>query len=448
MPGSGKIKPMGMLLQDPALPSLNFGYFNSPFRRVPVWTCLSHDVVSHELGHAVLDASRPLYNYTPEPDTHALHESFADLLAMFSALEHPPLVVQIFAQTGGDMRHASLLSQLAEDFGIGLWGTGAPYLRSALSGPLYDPNVPKEAHARSTIWTAAVYEVIEHLVRHANPGGFASLEAFAAALSEAVRWVKGMLFRALHYTSPASLTMPVLARLIDAADASVYPNDSTFRDLARQAFIRRNLWDPRIDLSAPDIGGIFEALEHADGTALASAVARHAAALGIPWDPSLRLLTPRLITTTRTIDKVDKDGVAVVQPITEHYLEYAFSRIEMTIDLQSGDTVAIEVYGGGTLVMDQNWKARVLSTSIVRRAGDVDDPMVLWAQARDRFMRGQHEALQAQLAGRDERRGPMDRPARPGCPVVLARSGAGAYRLVRRACQLREHANGIRFGLR
>lgn len=35
---------------DPTSPSLNFGYFTSPFRRTPVWTCLSHDVVTHELG--------------------------------------------------------------------------------------------------------------------------------------------------------------------------------------------------------------------------------------------------------------------------------------------------------------------------------------------------------------------------------------------------------------
>ncbi len=60
---------------DPFAPSLNFGSFTSPFRRAPVWTCLSHDIVSHELGHAILDSFRPLYVYSEEVDTGALHES-------------------------------------------------------------------------------------------------------------------------------------------------------------------------------------------------------------------------------------------------------------------------------------------------------------------------------------------------------------------------------------
>src|SRR5207244_6718444 len=92
---------------DPISPSLNFGAFTSPFRRGPVWTCLSHDVVAHELGHAILDSLRPLFLYSEEVDVGAIHEAVGDLLALFSALEHRDLVEQLYRDSGGNMRQPS-----------------------------------------------------------------------------------------------------------------------------------------------------------------------------------------------------------------------------------------------------------------------------------------------------------------------------------------------------
>jgi hypothetical protein len=42
--------------------------------------------------------------------------------------------------------------------------------------------------------------------------------AFAAAVVTAIRWVRGMLIRALSYTAPTGFSMPVFARLIYEAD--------------------------------------------------------------------------------------------------------------------------------------------------------------------------------------------------------------------------------------
>lgn len=182
---------------DPQSPSLNFGYFSSPFRRAPVWTCLSHDIVVHELGHAILDTFRPFYIYSFDQDTPALHESFADLLAMFSALQYQSVVQHLYKETHGDMRDPSLISRLAEEFGTGIFGAGAPYLRSALEGTTYT-QAPKEPHARSTVWTAAIYDIMERLVRLNNPSGFPDtfegFVEFSAALVHATKWVKGMVF--------------------------------------------------------------------------------------------------------------------------------------------------------------------------------------------------------------------------------------------------------------
>jgi hypothetical protein len=433
---------------DPMNPSLNFGYFTTPFRRTPVWTCLSNDVVTHELGHAILDTFRPLYIYSPDLDTPALHESFADLMAMFAALSNKSVVKHLYRETNGNMRDPSLITRLAEEFGQGVFGAGVPYLRSALEGPTYS-KAPKEAHARSTVWTAAIYEILERLVRERYPHGFAhnmeGFSEFSEALVEASRWIKGMLLRALHYTPPNALTMPMLARLMVEADSRVFPYDSRFRDIAKEVFLNRELWNDNIDLTVPDanVGQAFRGLEDADPTTVARVVMQNAAGLRIP-DGSVRLVHPRVITTTRQVDKVKEGNACSVKTITEHYLEFAYEQTEY-IDF-FGMLIPFIVYGGGTLVMDEHWNAGLLATypEIIK-----EDPPAAegvrqaWMRARDRFDTIHGDGIQKTLAARDEKRSLKDRPVVPGCPFVIQRSETGAYRLVRRNCGLHEHVKGI-----
>ncbi|MBW4602182.1 MAG: hypothetical protein KME29_22070 [Calothrix sp. FI2-JRJ7] len=434
---------------DPMNPSLNFGYFNSPFRRAPVWTCLSHDIVSHELGHAILDTFRPLYLYSSDIDASALHESFADILAMFAALQYPSVVEYIYRETGGDMRHPSLITHLAEEFGVGIFGAGVPYLRSALEGAKYAADTPKEPHVRSTIWTAAIYEIMQKLVEAIQPNasddtasGFAG---FIAALVKATHVLKGMLIRALHYTPPTSLSMPMLARLIYEADARVYPTDSKFRDIAKEVFVARNLWNEKIDLKAPDIGNVFKELQGADIRTLMRAVVHNAPALRIPESAS-RFLKPRLITTTRRIDKVKEGEETTIKEITEHYLEYTYEYSQMVSDFLSGGMSAFTVYGGGTLVMDENWNPVCLAAypePIQQDPAGAEGGKAAWKRVREQFDKIHGGSIQRTLASKDENRSLKDRPVVPGCPFVIQSTSTGGYRLMRRCCNLHEHIKGI-----
>jgi hypothetical protein len=426
---------------DPQNPSLNFGYFTSPFRRTPVWVCLSHDVVAHELGHAILDTFRPYYLYSTDLDTSALHESFADILAMFSALQYDSIVQHIYKETGGDMRHPSLVSRLAEEFGIGIAGTAIPYLRSALEGDKYSPDGPKEPHQRSTVWTAAIYEIMEKLVAVSQPKGFVE---FAIALTKATRWVKGMLIRALHYTPTTSLSMPMLARLIYAADAQVFPKDAKFRDIAKEVFQSRGLWNENIDLTPPKIGEVFQALVGADAKTLMRAIVQNAAALGIPPTVS-RIIKPKLVTTTRRIDKVKEGKSEKIQEVTEHYLEYTYEYSQMVSDFFGGMS-NFAVYGGGTLVMDENWQPILLATSPEKLKEDPqgqEGATKAWQRARAKFDQVHGASIQKTLAAKDEKRSLKDRPVVPGCPFVIQHLETGGYRLARRCCQLQEHVTGI-----
>lgn len=434
----------------PNPPSLNFGFFSSPFRRQPVWTCLSHDIVSHELGHAILDNFRPYYFYSSDLDPAALHESFSDLLAMFAALQYPEVVKQLYKDTKGDMRHPSLLTRMAEEFGKGIAGASIPYLRSALEGATYN-NASKEPHARSTTWTAAIYEILERLVAHSHPNGFAGktgFTEFCEALVKASGWVKGMLLRSLHYTSPASVTMPMLAQLIYIADARVFPDDSQFRDIAKEVFLKWELWNEQFDLSAPDLGNVFEALQEADPRTLGKAVQEHADALRIPPLSEVRLLQPRLVTTTRQVDKVKQGKSEVIREMTEHYLEFIYEQKQLTSDSQTGDLIEFSVYGGGTLVMDEAWNAVLLVSSPEIFKADPagsEGAVQAWKRARALFDQMHQGAIQKTIAARDEKRGLCDRPVVPGCPFIIQALEAGGYRLTRRCCNLQEHVKGIMF---
>lgn len=448
---------------DPMNPSLNFGYFTTPFRRTPVWTCLSHDIVTHELGHAILDTFRPLYIYSFDLDTPALHESFADLMAMFTALSNQSMVKHLYRETHGNMRDSNLITRLAEEFGQGIFGAGVPYLRSALEGVTYT-QAPKEAHARSTVWTAAIYDILERLVKEKHPKGFAKgskgLTEFSEALVDATGWIKGMLLRSLHYTPPNALTMPMLARLMIVADEQVFPKDSRFRDIAKEVFVARELWNDKIDLGLPEetVGKAFKGLVGADPTTLSRVIIEHADGLRIPKG-SVRLMNPRLITTKRQIDKVSDGKTSSVKSITEHYLEYAYEQTEY-VDF-FGMLFPMTVYGGGTLMMNEQWNAELLATypEIIKEDPPTETPpgeasptepspaqkvvSQSWRRARERFDELHGNSIQKTIAARDEKRTLKDRPVVPGCPFVLQKSDTGAYRLMRRNCSLHEHTKGI-----
>ncbi|MDJ0774767.1 MAG: hypothetical protein QNJ49_15295 [Mastigocoleus sp. MO_167.B18] len=433
---------------DPISPSLNFGYFDSPFRRTPVWTCLSHDIVAHELGHAIFDSFRPLYVYSPDKDTPALHESFADLLSMFSALQYPSVIEHLYRETGGDMRHPSLITRLGEEFGIGIFGVGIPYIRSALEGASYN-NAPKQAHARSKVWTAAIYEIMERMVKLNHPDGFPDtfdgFAEFVAALLQATRWIKGMVLRALHYTPPNSLSMPMMVRLIYEADAQVYKYDSKLRDIAKEVFQKRELWNERLSLKAPDIGYAFQDLEHASQQTLSFVIMKYAEELRIP-PGALRVINPRLITTNRRIDKVKSGSSLEVKTITEHYLEYTYEVTQLVRDWYTGEMVPFTVYGGSTLVMDQNWNAFLLATSPEIYEDDpsgYEGTLKALKRARDKFDRVHKDSIQKTLAARDENRSITDSPVVPGCPFIIQRQSTGAYRLVHRRSNFQEHINEI-----
>jgi hypothetical protein len=149
---------------DPTINSVLFGYFRAddedPGANLPgqlVFTCLSHDIVAHEVAHAGLDRLHRHYREPTNPHVPALHEAFADIVAMLQRFTFPDVVRRVMRDTRGDLLRPNPLLDIGAQFGAAV-GLGEA-LRTVGDTP--DPSLiarTKEPHQLGRLLVAAVYE--------------------------------------------------------------------------------------------------------------------------------------------------------------------------------------------------------------------------------------------------------------------------------------------------
>ena len=242
----------------PAKKALLFGYFpvaSKDANNTPgtiVFTCLSHDIVAHETTHALLDGVHPRFNESTNPDVHAFHEAFADIVALFQHFTYPTVLESQIRRTRGDLDSESLLGQLAQQFGQAT-GRGAA-LRDALGGPnesgVWEPRVPDPtalessfgAHERGAILVAAVFRAFVLIYRSRTadlfriatqgtgtlPEGEIHPDLTARLAQEAAHCadrVLQMCIRAIDYCPPVDITFGDFLRGVITADLDFSPDD-------------------------------------------------------------------------------------------------------------------------------------------------------------------------------------------------------------------------------
>ncbi len=236
----------------PAKKALLFGYFPvtaKDRRNTPgtmVFTCLSHDIIAHEVTHALLDGVHPRFNEPTNPDVHAFHEAFADIVALFQHFSYPSVLEAQIRRTRGDLDSENLLSQLAQQFGRAT-GRGSA-LRDALGREDRETGVwrrteadphqlerTRGAHARGAILVAAVFRAFlliyrarsADLFRIATNGTGILPEGdihpdltrrLAEEAAEAADRVLQMCIRAIDYCPPVDVTFGDFLRGIVTAD--------------------------------------------------------------------------------------------------------------------------------------------------------------------------------------------------------------------------------------
>jgi hypothetical protein len=241
----------------PEKKALLFGYFpvrgkdryNTP--GTTIFTCLSHDIVAHEVTHALLDGIHPRFNEPSNPDVHAFHEAFADLVALFQHFSYPGVLRDQIERTRGDLESENLLAQLAQEFGRAMGRGGA--LRDALGQEVNgkwerrppNPTILEtvtEPHARGAILVAAVFGAfllvyksrIGDLYRIATQGTGVLPEGdihpdlaarLAQEASRCAQYVLQMCIRALDYCPPVNITFGDYLRAIITSDINLNPDD-------------------------------------------------------------------------------------------------------------------------------------------------------------------------------------------------------------------------------
>jgi hypothetical protein len=262
----------------------------------------SHDIVAHETGHAILDGIAPWLYDAQSPQSLAIHESIADLTALFSAASSRNLVEKAMQLTQGRLEHTWLFSSIARELGYGI---GQENDLRTLTDP--DPDNPetlaqyagRRPHDLSVVLSRAFYALLLDVYdrradakRRARP---VSIDMPVVdsdpylALHFAVEVVKRVLFRGLDYLPPGDASFLDLARAVLACDRAAYPDDSTgLRALLEVRLLERGIGAGSGDLATPfdavraalaqvDLGAVRDSNWHA-----MRMVEQHRRVLGIP----------------------------------------------------------------------------------------------------------------------------------------------------------------------
>ncbi len=266
--------------------ALLFGYFEAagddPGRLVPgsrVYSCLSHDIIVHETTHAILDGMQRRFNEPSNPDVLALHEGFADIIALMQHFTLPELLEAEIARTRGDIEAESILGSLAVQFGQALGRGGA--LREAI-GRIENgvwrrlPADPAELqkrqapHSRGAILVAAVFDAFIAIYRARTadllriytggtgilPSGAIHPDLVSRLAGEAARsasHVLNMCIRALDYLPPVDVTFFEYLRALITADYDLVREDRyNYRVAFVEAFRQRGIYPANLGQPGSD----------------------------------------------------------------------------------------------------------------------------------------------------------------------------------------------------
>lgn len=227
-----------------------------------VFACLSHDVIAHELTHALLDGLRVQFDKTTNPDVPAFHEAFADLVALFQRFSYEEVVRSNIVRTSGDLFRDNDLMHLVFQLAR---GEGEQSLRQIdlAAAQQYDPALGE--HELGTVLVSAIIEAFltiyrrksAPLIRMATGGRKVVddgqtiapdlLDALSHLASRLAGQMLSMCIRAIDYCPPIDVTFGEYLRALITADKDLVPDDVyAYREALIDAFRRRRIYPPGV----------------------------------------------------------------------------------------------------------------------------------------------------------------------------------------------------------
>lgn len=268
---------------DPQKQSLLFGYFNASnsymganFPGGVVFTCLSPDIVAHEMTHALLDGIHYRFVVNTNPDVPAFHEGFSDIIALLSRFTFKSLVEHQLSKSKGGFNEYNLMGELATQFGhaieirgalrsaIGTWNASKKIWEKFIPNP-DDYNTKFECHDRGAILVGAIFDAFNRLYQYKTndliristsgsgvlPLGNLNIDLVKRLADEASVIAVHLLhvcIRALDYCPPIDITFGDYLRALITADLDIAPEDEQgYRISLIEAFRERGIFPDRVN---------------------------------------------------------------------------------------------------------------------------------------------------------------------------------------------------------
>lgn len=252
-----------------------FGYFKADEKAVGrvvpggwVFSCLSHDVIAHELTHALLDGLRPAFTVDEDDEAKgegaavagvadevdAFHEAFADLVPLFQRFSYIDVVRHAVRRTRGKLREDDRLWRVASEFAHGSGRkTGIRELDIGPNPKAFDADAP--AHELGEILVAAIVEAFLTVYeRKAAPylrvwSNWAGdppddlVDMLAHIASRLASQFLNICIRAIDYSPVTAIQLGEYLRALITADRDVVPDDPwAYREALIDAFARRRIY--------------------------------------------------------------------------------------------------------------------------------------------------------------------------------------------------------------
>ena len=235
---------------DPDSHAVLFGYFRAdetnPGANLPgqnVFTCLSHDIIAHEMTHALVDRLRTYFTEPSNRDVLAFHEGFADIVAIFQHFSFRDILRDL---DPGDARRPALAdrrwSSWRAQFGYAT-GTGEA-LRSAVGQARPERSTRRSssrtsaARSSSPPSSTAFFATYQRRIKTwsasppAAPGSCPAgdlhpdlVNRIAAEASATAQAILTMCIRAFEYLPPVDITFGDYLRALVTADFELSPED-------------------------------------------------------------------------------------------------------------------------------------------------------------------------------------------------------------------------------
>lgn len=418
------LKPFGapMMPQawyDRAAGEIVFGYFEPSFSTpsVPnkegsyVFLSLSHDVIVHEVTHAILDGLRPGFFIASHPDVSAFHEAFADLIAVFQHFTHEEVVISALGEARGNLADATTLHEIGAEFGRAISDerTALRTLQDERTeGEQPDPSrrrltysaAPDQAHERGRLLACAVFKAFRTIyerrsqrfiklatggtgvLRDGDMGGELTLFLVGEVKRLALQFMT-ICIRAIDYCPPVDVRFGDYLRALITADLDMVPDDDWgYREAIIHAFGERDIFGegtpfmteealawgpPRCEIEPIREVSLGETRFDGDPARPVDAaeLRRQAAAIGrCVTDPAVAgefgLVSPH----SRGCDKVGCDRPVVKSVRSARRIgpdkQVTFDTIAEVVQRRRAvvDGVAFSIYGGSTLVIGPRGEVR------------------------------------------------------------------------------------------